>query len=271
MRSIERSAGDMQGDMHRVGGGAALLHAAGFLGRTALLIVIVQALHWTSTSNLFDPSHVLPGVLQQPAAFAGYGAMSLLIGATTLVLALALDERVASAGMGGVNLRRAALAAAAAAAAFFVLQGLLSIVGLPEIAVRYGSTASSHDQASAAFYALQAVTDSALYAALVTYGAWVVMISWLAVRRTVFSRSLNYVGIVWGLLMLLSPFDAALAILQVLGLIWAIWIGIVLLREGREPAAGTPAQASRRAAIVGEREVRELSDPDASRDGLDKP
>jgi len=221
-------------DMQRVGGIAGILHAAAFVAGPVVLAVTVASLG-LHAADMTDPAKALPAVLKAYGAFAAWAGMYVLLGASVLVLALAFDQRLRE---GAPSLMRAATATGLIATAFFVAAGVLNMTGLPEIAAHYSS---NHDQAGAAYLAFQGVTDGLLSAASLAYGAWLVMASWAAIRVKAFSRGLNYLGFTWGIVAALAPFSADLAVLQLLGPIWALWMGIVLLRS----PASEPTPASR--------------------------
>ena len=225
--------------LQRFGGVAAIVHGLAFIAGPVTLALVVASLG-LRPADMTDPAKALPAVLKSYTGFATWGFMYVLVGATVLVMALAFDQRLRE---GAPSLTRAATSTGLIATALFVAAGVLDMSGLAEIALHYSA---NHDQAGAAYLAFQAVTDGLLSAASVAYGAWLVMAFWAAIRVKAFSRSLNYVGFIWGLLAMLAPFSSDLATFQVVGPIWAVWMGIVLLRSPvAAPAASSGALAGR--------------------------
>lgn len=221
--------------LQRVGGIAAIVHAIAFVAGPVTLALVVSSLGLHAT-DMTDPAKALPAVLKNYGGFAAWGFMYVLVGATVLVMALAFDQRLRE---GAPSLVRAATATGMIATGLFVAAGVLDMSGLAEIALHYSV---NHDQAGAAYLAFQAVTDGLLSAASVTYGAWLVMAFWAAIRVKAFSRALNYFGYIWGIIAILAPFSSDLATFQILGPAWALWMGIVLLRSPTVPApAARPA------------------------------
>jgi hypothetical protein len=217
--------------LQRFGGVAAIVHAVAFVAGPVTLALVIASLGLRA-GDMADPAKALPAVLKSYGGFAAWGLMYVLVGATVLVMALAFDQRLRE---GATSLVRAATATGLIATAFFVAAGVLEMSSLAEIALRYSA---NHDQAGAAYLAFQAVADGLLSAASLTYGAWLVMAFWAAIRVKAFSRGLNYFGFIWGIVAMLAPFSSDLATFQILGPVWALWMGVVLLRS---PAVGTPA------------------------------
>ncbi len=224
--------------MPRAGGIAGILHAVAFVAGPVVMAVTLARLGLRA-ADMADPAKALPAVLKAYGAFATWAGMYVVLGASVLVLALAVDQRLRA---GVPSLMRAATATGLIATAFFVAAGVLTMTGVPEIAAHYPA---NHDQAGGAYLAFQAVTDGLLSAASVAYGAWLVLASWAAIRVKAFSRGLNYTGFTWGIVAVLAPFSADLAVLQLLGPIWALWIGIVLLRSPATEPTPTSRVASR--------------------------
>ncbi len=228
-------------NLQRVGGVAGILHAIAFVAGPVALALAISSVGLHEV-DMADPAKALPAVLKAYGGFAAWAGTYVLDGAAVLALALAFEQRLRD---GAPSLIRAATATGLIAAGFFVAAGVLDMTGLPEIAGHY---AANHDQAGAAYLGFQAVTDGLLSAASVAYGAWLVMASWAAIRVKAFSRSLNYLGFIWGIVAFLAPFSPDLASFQILGPVWALWMGVTLLRSPTT-AATTNARGSASAGV----------------------
>ncbi len=87
---------------------------------------------------------------------------------------------------------------------------------------------------------------------MLAYGVSVVMLSWVALQAHVFAPALNYLGLAWGVLAILSVFAFVsptlylLALLvPIVGMLWAGWMAWGMLGLGANVRAPMRARASR--------------------------
>ena len=69
---------------------------------------------------------------------------------------------------------------------------------------------------------------------------WFLLLSWTALRVREFPRVLNYLGVVIGVVGILSVILASVNLMSVYGLgliIWFVWLGITMLRRSPNLAA----------------------------------
>ena len=67
-------------------------------------------------------------------------------------------------------------------------------------------------------------------------GLWMLLVSWAALRAKKLSGLLNYLGMVIGVVGILTVIPALKVLQDVFGLtqiVWFLWIGIIMLRGGR--------------------------------------
>jgi hypothetical protein len=231
--------------MRRAGGIGGLLYAGATIGEFLLKASVYSSAHLDATKgDLTNAARILPAVARQPMGFLAISAMNVLLGIAVALLALGLRRQLENRE--GVNPRLVlgATAAGFLSAALYFGQGVFDMIRLPQLASDY-----PHHPAAAAsgLQSYAFVSDLLLGLATVAFGIWLVTVCWIAIRTKVFPRWLNYIGFFWGVLALLALVEVTLLLLvgEVLGLIWAIWIGVFLLREGRAPAAAAPEPARR--------------------------
>jgi hypothetical protein len=71
-------------------------------------------------------------------------------------------------------------------------------------------------------------------------GLWTLLVSWAALRAGGLPKSLNFLGLLVGVVGILSLFPGLTDLTGLFGigqLIWYVWLGIVLLRSNASTAA----------------------------------
>ena len=160
----------------------------------------------------------------------------LAFGVSLIFLSLALYERLKA---GPAVLAQAATIFTLIWAVLVIVVGTLSINDLNTVVKLHGENPA---QAATVWLALDSV-ETGLGAGggeTIVTGLWFLILSWAALRARALPRPLIYLGVVTGVAGILYVFTASDAVLAVnaLGLIvWFVWLGIVMLRESRAPAA----------------------------------
>jgi hypothetical protein len=65
-------------------------------------------------------------------------------------------------------------------------------------------------------------------------GIWFLLVSWAALRAGEFSKALNYLGVLIGVVALISAVPGLSLVAALFGLgkiVWSLWLGIVMLRK----------------------------------------
>lgn len=180
-----------------------------------------------------NPATFLPAVAASPFLILNF---VILIGLaiTFTVITLALDERLRQAAPRRV---RVATACGLGAALLFLADGMRGFTTVPFLASLY---AQNPALAGPAYLGSIAVGRGLFSAATFATGWWLVLVGWTALETAWLPKVLAYVGLVFGLVGILTFLVDPLGLVGgILGIIWSLWLGVVLLRE-RE-AAPAPA------------------------------
>jgi len=110
----------------------------------------------------------------------------------------------------------------------FITSGVVNVVVLPQLAAMYQAGQSPSE---AAYLTVTLITGAMRLAGIMTYGWSVLLISLLGLNISSLSKPLNYLGLVLGAAGIFNFIFQPLAIVVVmLGVIWAVWFSITLLR-----------------------------------------
>ena len=150
-----------------------------------------------------------------------------LAGGSLVVLALALCERLKA--------RSAAIVQTATAfgliwAGLVIAAGMVFNIGLRTVVQLHGKDPA---QAATVWLAINSVFDGLERANVTLGGLWTLAVSWAALRAGEFPKALNYLGVVIGVAGILSSFRALELLVFVFGvggLVWFVWLAIVMLR-----------------------------------------
>jgi hypothetical protein len=220
--------------LQKIGAVGALLLGVSFVLLILGDAVIQPSLGLNSPADLLNPAKVFPLVSTLRFVFA----VPILFGVATSLTALALDERLQGRAPA---LMRISTASGLAAAVLFLAAGIFSFVGLPELAGVYAENPAS--VTPAVFAVADTVATGLLTAAIFASGWWVLLASWAALQGGL-PKVLNYLGLLFGAVSILAfvipPFAAVGGFV---GLVWAFWTGIALLREPAGMAASPMARA----------------------------
>jgi len=220
--------------LQKIGAIGALLLGVSFVLLILGDAVIEPSLGLNSPADGMNPAKVFPVVATLRLVFS----IPILFGVATSLTALALDERLQARAPA---VMRISTAAGLIAAGLFLAAGIFSFVGLPELAGVYADNPAS--VTPAVFAVADAVATGLLAAAVFASGWWALLASWAALPGGL-PKILNYVGLLFGAVSILAfvipPF---LAVGGFVGLVWAFWTGIELLREPAGMAASPVARS----------------------------
>jgi hypothetical protein len=197
--------------------------ALGALAFVQLVILPLYGLH--NVGEAVQSSHAL-------AAFVGaripavIGVLHVVLALGGALAALAIHEKLTKDAPTTVLV---ATTFGLIASGIFLAEGIASVVA----ASLFGSALQGGDaEARAAYRAAMGVGWGFFLAGLFAYGLWVALVSASGLRSKGLPTAFCWLGLVWGTEAILAPASSVLSV-PLLGTVWSIWLGIVLLKAGR--------------------------------------
>ena len=225
--------------LQKAGGVGALLQ--GLLWPMTLLyfFVVLPAYGFTGPDDLNNPAKVLSTVPNSPI-LSLFNASDVPFAITLMLMVLGLYDRLHA---GSPGLVRIATASGLVATVLFLASGMVSFIAVPELASSYLQNQAT---AAAAYLAVNSMLSGLVSAATFMYGGWALLASWAALRTGGLPRGLNYLGLLLGGASILLSFIYAVgALATVVAVVWALWLGLVLLRDrSSEATALAPARTA---------------------------
>jgi len=221
----------MMKNLQKMGGIAALYEAA------AYLIALVGYILVIGTLDVVDPIQKVASLVDNQTALYLLNLIAYIVwGFFQAALALALYERLKD---GSPALVQTATATGLIWATVIIASGMIANIGMATVVDLYGTDPG---QAATVWLAIESVADGLSGAGGETLGGtWILLVSWVALRVGELPRALNYLGMVLGVVGLLSTVPALFLVLVfvfALGkIVWLIWLGIVMLRSSPSAAA----------------------------------
>jgi len=152
-----------------------------------------------------------------------------------VVLALALYERLKD---GSPAIMQTATAIGLIWATIIIAAGMIFTTGMANVVDLYGKDPA---QATTVWLAIDSVFGGLGGSNEVVGALWTLLVSWAALRSGGLPKALNYLGVVVGVAGLISivPAIATLTIFIFAfgGIVWFIWLGIVMLRGNTSAVA----------------------------------
>jgi len=152
-----------------------------------------------------------------------------------VVLALALYERLKD---GSPAIMQTATAIGLIWATIIIAAGMIFTTGMANVVDLYGKDPA---QAATVWLAIDSVFGGLGGSNEVVGALWTLLVSWAALRSGGLPKALNYLGVVVGVAGLISivPAIATLTIFIFAfgGIVWFIWLGIVMLRGNTSAVA----------------------------------
>jgi hypothetical protein len=228
--------------LQKMGGAAGVIHGVAYLVSIIFFVVLLSPL-----LNA-DPGQYMAFIASNHVLMRGGILIAYwLTGATLVVLALALNERLK---LGAPVLVQVATVFAFIWAGLCIGSANLMINNFGVVVKLYGQDPT---QAATVWSALEAVEIGLVSGNEIIGSLWVLLLSLAALRSGELTRGLNYLGIVLGalgiftsLLSFVIPEAKDLIMIFGLGMIaWSIWVGTVMVRTspGRDARPSlVPAQ-----------------------------
>ena len=209
-------------DLQKVGGIAALYSGLAYLvGMVGFLFVV----GWPE-----DPvQQVAVMVDNQAVLYILYLIVYVIWGFVLVPLTFALYERLKA---GSPEIMQTATAIGLIWAAIIIAAGMIFTTGMANVVDLYGKDPT---QASTVWLAIDSVFGGLGGSNEVVGALWTLLVSWAALRSGGLPKALNYLGVAVGVAGLISiiPAIATLTIFVFAfgGIVWFIWLGIVMLRD----------------------------------------
>src|SRR6266496_408868 len=211
----------------KAAGIGAVLQGAFFVIVLVLILGVLPGFGLQGPSDFADPAKVLPFVVNQPFVAFWLFPGDILFAAFLILTVMGLYERLQNSSP---TLMRLATAAGFVATTLILANGTIgnSVV---QLARNYPQ---NQDAAETAFLTLSLVSSNGVglvSGGIFAYGWWAVLVSWVALRAGTFPKALNYVGLLFGVAGIGAIFILPLGFLgPVVGIVWCLWLGVVLLR-----------------------------------------
>lgn len=236
-------------DANRTGGVSALVQAIFFL-LIPVVFLLVLPRAGLSVADLSDPAKMLAFTTKN-ALLLWFDAAMIIAAAAVVALALVLQDHLRNAAPFAM---RYAVIGASIGAALLVASGVCDIYDLSALAGAYKAGGAMATVATAAYAGVGTLAVGLFWAGLLAYGVSVLVTSWVALQAHTFAPALNYLGIAWGILAILSVFAyasptlfVASLIVPIVGLIWAAWMAAGMLGVTAGAKATAPARTQRAA------------------------
>jgi hypothetical protein len=206
--------------LQKIGGVGSIVHAFLCAISLVILLLVFPRLGLVGLSDLSDPVKGIAASNASPITFYISNLELVVWSIAAILVALALRERMQASAP---NLMRIVVIGVSISCALWLAYGLIGIVGMPSIV-------SAKD--ASAYRAVVAVLSGLLFAGDHALGWALLLIGWAAVKTKRLSKILSYLIMLVGIVIILEfavqPF---LFVGLFLGIVWGLWLGIVLLRS----------------------------------------
>jgi hypothetical protein len=216
--------------LQKSGGFAALYMAISHLIGIIIFIVVLDYM------NITDPTQKLAmNIEKQTVIFSTNLLMYVFFGFALIVLSLALYDRMKS---GALVLMQVATAIGIIWAGSLIASGMVANAGLATVVPLYSKDPT---QAALIWQGIESVANGLGNAnGEILGGLWVLLVSLAALRTGGLPKGLNILGLLVGVMGIITIIPALNGLVAVFGLdqiVWFVWLGIVLLRNNPSRAA----------------------------------
>jgi len=214
----------------KFGGLAALYLAAAYLVGIVVFLVVLDY------PSITDPAQKVALLVEmQMVTFVTNLLMYVFFGVFLVILALALYDRLKS---GAAALVQVATVIGVIWAGSLVASGMIANAGIAPVVALYAEDPS---QAALTWLGIETVANGIGNGnGEILGGLWTLLISWAALRTGGLPKGLNFLGLLVGVVGILSLFPGLTDLTGLFGisqLIWYVWLGVVLLRSNASMAA----------------------------------
>jgi len=215
-------------NLQKMGGFAALYLAAAYLTGIVLFLFVLDY------PSIVEPAQKVALLVdKQMVIYIANLIMYVIFGVFLVVLALALYERLNTASPAII---RTATAIGIIWAGTLIASGMVANAGIAPVVALYGKDPA---QAALTWLAIETVANGLGGAnGEILGGLLTLLISWAALQVSGLPKGLNYLGILVGVVGLISTVPGLGDLAGLFGMSqipWFVWLGIVLLR--RSPSA----------------------------------
>lgn len=211
-------------NFRKIGGIAALYEAM------AYLVAIVLFLFVLNYPGVVDPAEKVSLLVDnQTTMYIMHLLVYEVFGIFMVVLALALYDRLKTHAPAVMQI---ATALGLIWAGVLIASGMIFNAGIAPVVNLYSKNPA---QAVSVWLTIESVSNGLSSAnGEILGGLWTFLVSWAALRGGGFPKALNYLGMVVGVVGLISAIPALNDMTGVFGMsqiVWFIWLGIILLRN----------------------------------------
>jgi hypothetical protein len=214
----------------KMSGFAALYLAAAYLVGIVLFLVVLDY------PSITDPAQKVALLVEkQMVIFVTNLLMYVFFGVILVILSLALYDRLKS---GAATLVQVATVIGVIWASSLVASGMIANAGIAPVVALYAEDPS---QAALTWLGIETVASGVGNGnGEILGGLWTLLVSWAALRAGGLPKGLNFLGLLVGVVGIVSLFPGLTDLTGLFGigqLIWYVWLGIVLLRSNTSRAA----------------------------------
>ena len=215
-------------NLQKMGGFAALYLAVAYLTGIVLFLFVLDY------PSIVEPAQKVALLVDKQMVIYSTNLMLYVIfGVFLIVLALALYERLKA---GALAIMQVATAIGIIWAGSLVASGMVSNAGIAPVVALYGKDPA---QAALTWLGIESVASGLGNGnGEILGGLFTLLVSWAALRIGGLPKFLNYLGVVVGLVGIVSTIPGLSDLVGIFGMsqiVWFDWLGIVLLR--RSPSA----------------------------------
>src|SRR4030042_3223221 len=206
--------------LQKIGGYGSIWNAILLVSALVIIFIVAPRLGLVGQSDWNDPVKNLDAMSTSPITFFILDLETILCSIAYILIVLALRERMQASAP---NLIRIAVIAVSITCALWLATGLIGIVSMPSIV-------SAKD--ASAFRAVKAMHFGLGTAGYFGLGWTLLLIGWAALKTRGLPRILSYLSVLAGIVGILEfAVQPLMFVALLLGIVWGLWLGGVLLQS----------------------------------------